>query len=115
MKASIPPESGPALSPEQQRSGQHYLVRLSVVFGCTNALVWSVSSLFLLSLGVMPFHLGLMETAMQLTMTVRRLAARMIVHIGKTRLMFFGLIGMLLPLSFLVALALHDDGNRTSL
>ena len=103
VNPSAPAETGPTLSPAQKRRGQHYLVRLSMVFGCTSALVWSVNSLFLLSLGATPFHLGLLETAKRLAMTVRLLAAHLIGRVGKARLMFLGRVGMWVPVAGLVA------------
>ncbi len=115
MKPSTHSPSEKPLSPEQQRRSQRHMIRLSMVFGCNEALIWSVISLFLLSLGATPFHLGVLETGTRLAMTVRLLAAQLIVRIGKMRLMMLGRVAMLVPVALLANLALHGGSDDASL
>ena len=86
-----------------------------MVFACNGAVIWSVISLFLLSLGATPFHLGLLETGSRGGMAVRLLAAHLLSRIGKVRLMVLCRTAMLLPVAFLATLALRgsDDGGTS--
>ncbi len=109
-------EAAGNLTPEEQQRGQRCLIQLGTVFGCTSALVWGVSSLFLLSLGATPFHLGLLETLMRLAVTVRLAAARLVAVAGKRRAMLIGRAGMSLPLALLILVASRDtDRGDTTL
>ena len=87
MKPSFHEQSAQPLSLEQRHDNQRHLIRLSMVFACNGAVIWSVISLFLLSLGATPFHLGLLETGSRGGMAVRLLAAHLLSRIGKVRLM----------------------------
>ena len=78
------------LSGKARQRGQDLLIRYLITGSVNNVLVSSIASLFLLSLGATPVHLGLLATFMQIAKLLRLAGVQAMSHLGKTRLLVWG-------------------------
>ncbi len=94
------------LDSKVRRRSQALLIRVATTGTITGTLLTSVASLFLLSLGATPFHLGLLETANHVQKTARLAGLQIMPKMGKTRLLLWTRIASLVPAAGLVLVAL---------
>ena len=102
-----------ALTESDRQRGQFRLIGLAVTGSMNNALVTSISALFLLALGASPFQVGLLATVQHLERATRLVGLQLIPRLGKAGLMFWGRLTSLLPAIGLVALAFWSSSGTT--
>lgn len=103
------------LTEAERQRGQFRLIGLAVTGSMNNALVTSISSLFLLALGASPFQVGLLATVHHLERATRLVGVQLIPRLGKAGLMFWGRTASLLPTAGLAVLAFWSHSGTAAI
>lgn len=99
------------LSGAQVERGQALLIRYLVGGSVINALVTSISALFLLALGASPFHLGVLATVTQVDKVTRLVGVPLMARLGKARLLALGRVASGAATAGLVMVAVSGEGR----
>jgi len=98
------------LTQDQRRRGQDALTNVAACFAVFMACsTGSVGTLFLLSLGATPFHIGVLTTLTQMMVPVAQFVGLLVIfRVGKARLAVIGRAAAAIPILFLAVLAMLD-------
>ncbi len=95
-----------ALSEPQRRQGQAALIRTALTLTVSSLCTFgAVGTLFLMSLGARPIHVGLLQTTMQVSLLGQVLGLYLMPRVGKVRLFARGDVLQFIPLGLLIGLA----------
>jgi len=98
-------QGGP-LSEPQRRAGQGALTRTALALTVSSLCAFgAVGTLFLMSLGCRPIHVGLLQTAVQVSLIGQVLGLYLLPRVGKVRLFARGDLLQLIPFGLLIGLA----------
>jgi len=101
------------MSKNNRRNNQDKLIKASITNSVNNSISISgnVSSLFLLTLGATPMHIGIMATLNQSFPFVKILGLKILPFLGRSRLCAWGRLLAFFPLLGLILIAMSNRGG----
>ena len=101
------------MSKNNRRNNQDKLIKASITNSVNNSISISgnVSSLFLLTLGATPMHIGIMATLNQSFPFVKILGLKILPFLGRSRLCAWGRLLAFFPLLGLIMIAMSNRGG----
>ena len=102
------------LTDAQRKRSQLRLIGMAATGSVNNALITSISALFLLTLGATPFQVGLLASANNLQRATRLVGIHLIPRIGKAGLMFWGRVTSVAPTVSLILITFWYTSGTTA-